>query len=88
MDKVEPSLLTRSLEDYLETIYILIRDRKVARVKDIAAARDVKMSSVTPAMHRLDDLGYIVYRQREFIELTEKGEKLARKTMARHDLLV
>jgi len=88
MAKIETGALTGSLEDYLETIYLLIRDRKVARVKDIAQARDVKMSSVTPAMHRLAELGFVVYRQREFIELTEKGEEVARKTMARHDLLV
>jgi DtxR family Mn-dependent transcriptional regulator len=88
MVKTEVDALTGSLEDYLETIYLLIRDRKVARVKDIAEARDVRMASVTPAMRRLADLGYIIYRQREFIELTEKGEQVARKTMARHDLLV
>jgi DtxR family Mn-dependent transcriptional regulator len=88
MDKIEESALTKSLEDYLETIYLLVRDRKVARVKDIAQERDVRMSSVTPAMHRLADLGYIKYRQREFIELTAKGERTARKTMARHELLV
>ena len=88
MGKIEAGTLTGSLEDYLETIYLLIRDRKVARVKDIAKARDVKMSSVTPAMRRLAELGYIVYRQREFIELTDEGIEVARKTMARHDLLV
>jgi DtxR family transcriptional regulator, Mn-dependent transcriptional regulator len=86
--KSEEMALTGSLEDYLETIYLLIRDRKVARVKEIAEARTVKMSSVTPAMRRLDEMGLINYRQREFIELTPRGEKLARKTIARHDLLV
>jgi len=88
MVKAEAEMLTRSLEDYLETIYLLMRDCKVARVKDIARARDVKMSSVTPAMRRLSDLGYVKYRQREFISLTKTGEAIARKTMARHDLLV
>ena len=32
MGKIEAGTLTGSLEDYLETIYLLIRDRKVARV--------------------------------------------------------
>jgi len=88
MARSESGTLTGSLEDYLETIYLLIRDRKVARVKDIAKARRVRMSSVTPAMRRLAELGYIRYRQREFIDLTARGEKMARKTIARRDLMV
>ena len=79
--------LTGTLEDYLETIYLLVGDRKVARVKDIAEARQVRMASVTPAMKRLAELGFVLYRQREFIELTPAGERAARRTMARHDLL-
>jgi DtxR family Mn-dependent transcriptional regulator len=80
--------LSESLEDYLETIYNLVRDRKVARVKEIARARDVKMASVTTAMKRLSELGLIHYNQREFIELTPEGEETARRTLTRHDLLV
>jgi DtxR family Mn-dependent transcriptional regulator len=79
--------ITKALEDYLETIYLIIRDSKVARVRDIARARDVKMASVTPAMKRLGELGLIDYSQREFIELTPEGERLARRTLARHDIL-
>ena len=34
--------LTGSLEDYLETVYLLIQERRVARVRDIARARSVR----------------------------------------------
>ncbi len=81
------STLTPALEDYLESIYLLVRERKVARVKDIAKARDVKMSSVTTAMKRLAELECIDYSRREYIELTPKGEELARRILARHDIL-
>lgn len=81
------SSITNALEDYIETIYLLVRDNKLARVKDIAKARDVKMGSVTPAMKRLAEMGYISYEQREYIDLTPKGEQLARSILARHDLL-
>ncbi|MHC4941403.1 MAG: metal-dependent transcriptional regulator [Planctomycetota bacterium] len=81
-------VLTESLEDYLETIYVLVRDRKVARVKEIAKARGVRMASVTTAMHRLSEMELIHYNQREFIELTTEGEEMARRIMARHDLLI
>ena len=41
--------LSESLEDYIEIIYGLIESQKVARVRDIARAKDVKMSSVVAA---------------------------------------
>ena len=79
--------LTGSLEDYLETIYLLIQERRVARVRDIAKARNVKAGSVTPALRRLSDLGLIEYEQREYIDLTERGEQEARRVLSRHQLL-
>lgn len=79
--------LTGALEDYLETIYELVRDQKVARVKDIARARKVRAASVTPAMRRLSDLGLIRYVQREYIDLTPEGEVEARRIYARHQAL-
>lgn len=80
--------LTSALEDYLETIYELVRERKLARVKDIAKARGVRSASVTPAMHRLSDLGLIRYHQREYIDLTAAGEREARRVYAKHQVLV
>jgi DtxR family Mn-dependent transcriptional regulator len=79
--------LTPSLEDYLETVYELVRDNKVARVRDIADARNVKASSVTPAMRRLHELGFVKYGRREFIELTPAGEARARRIFSRHQIL-
>jgi len=79
--------LTSSLEDYLETIYELVRDQKLARVKDIAKARGVRAGSVSPAMRRLAAMGLIEYAHREYIDLTPAGEQLARSIYARHQLL-
>jgi DtxR family Mn-dependent transcriptional regulator len=79
--------LTGSLEDYLETIFELVRDKKFARVKDIAKARGVKAGSVSPAMRRLADLGLIKYMEREYIDLTPAGEVEARRIYAKHQLL-
>ena len=84
---IDTKPLTASLEDYLETIYELIRDRKVARVRDIAKARGVKAGSVTPAMKRLAEHGLITYEQREYIELTAAGEEAARRVLSRHQIL-
>lgn len=88
MDRPEELELSQSLEDYLETIYELVRDNKVARVKEIARLRAVRPGSVSPAMRRLADLGLIRYEQREYIDLTPAGEEQARRVMARHELLL
>ena len=79
--------LTSALEDYLETIYQLVRTNKLARVKDIASARGVRSASVTPAMKRLSEMGLVRYEQREYIDLTPEGEEAARRILARHQLL-
>ncbi len=79
--------LTGALEDYLETIFELVRKQKLARVKDIAKARGVKAGSVSPAMRRLADLNLIKYVEREYIDLTEEGEAEARRVFAKHQLL-
>lgn len=79
--------LTGSLEDYLETIYDLIRQKKHARIRDIARARQVRAGSVTSAMQRLARMGLIKYARNEYIELTPSGEEIARRIEARHNLL-
>jgi DtxR family Mn-dependent transcriptional regulator len=79
--------ITASLEDYLETIFEFVRDRRFARVRDIAAARGVKASSVTPALKRLAEMGLINYERREYIDLTPEGEAIARRVLSRHHLL-
>ncbi|MBN2530592.1 MAG: metal-dependent transcriptional regulator [Deltaproteobacteria bacterium] len=79
--------LSESLEDYMETIFELVRDNKLARIKDIAKARDVRSASVIPAMRRLSEMGLITYEKREYIDLTPAGERVARRVYARHRLL-
>ena len=79
--------LSESLEDYIEIIYNLIKDHKVARVRDIARAKDVKMSSVVSALKRLDSEKLINYEAHEYVELTRAGEDLAKRLMRRHNFL-
>lgn len=83
---LEPTL-TPALEDYLETIYRLMAGTGYARVRDIAAARDVQPGSVSPAMKRLDALGLVEYERRESVRLTERGLQLARRVDSRHRVL-
>jgi DtxR family Mn-dependent transcriptional regulator len=79
--------LSESLEDYLEIIYNLVQKQRVARVRDIAKAKAVKMSSVTSALKRLDREGLANYKAREFVELTRAGSNLAKRLIKRHNFL-
>ncbi len=83
----EIGALSESLEDYLEVIYHLVEEKKVARVRDIANRKGVKMSSVVGALRRLSAAELIHYRAREYVELTDAGEELAKLVAARHEFL-
>jgi len=85
--EIAPAWITKALEDYLETIFLLVRDHGFARVRDIASARKVKASSVSPALKRLAEQGLVRYVQREYVGLTEQGTHEARRVLARHELL-
>ncbi|NOZ01558.1 MAG: DtxR family transcriptional regulator [Deltaproteobacteria bacterium] len=85
--KATHGTLTRALEDYLETIFRIMSSTPVARVRDIAHARDVRSASVTPALRRLSDMGLIDYARREYVTLTPTGEQEARRVYARHCVL-
>jgi DtxR family Mn-dependent transcriptional regulator len=79
--------LSQSLEDYLETIYHLIQEGKVARVKDVAARLQVQMPSVTGAVRSLAARGLVDHDPYSYITLTEKGEGIARDMVRRHEVL-
>lgn len=82
-----PTPMSEPLEDYLETIYLLVQEHGFARVKDIAKARDVKAATVSIALRKLAEAQLVNYVRREYIGLTEKGEKAARRVLTRHRLL-
>lgn len=79
--------ISSSLEDYLETIYLLVQEQGFARVKDVARARDVKAASVSIALRKLAELALVRYERREYIALTPDGEKAGRRVFSRHRLL-
>lgn len=86
-ESVSAAPMSSPLEDYLETIYLLVQEHGFARVKDIARARGVKAATVSIALRRLADNGLVAYDPREYIGLTLKGEEAARRILTRHRLL-
>ena len=79
--------MTQSLEDYLETIYILISEGRPAQVRDVARLLDVKMPSVVKAIHELKKLELVTQEPYSPIKLTPKGERVASRVLNRHKLL-
>ncbi len=79
--------LSPTMEDYLEAIALLKKDRGVARVKDIGRMMSVKKPSVTGALSALSKNGFVVHERYGYVDLTPEGERLARGVQKRHDIL-
>jgi len=79
--------LSNSREDYLEAIYQICEQKKVARVKNIANRLNVSIGSVNYAINALLDYGLIKHKKYGYIELTEKGKKLGKKILEKHKLI-
>lgn len=78
----------KSREDYLETILVLTKktDDSV-RKTDVAAALGFSRPSVSIALKKLEEDGYIFEDGQRFVHLTPKGEMLAKKIYERHLVL-
>ena len=76
-----------SAEDYLEQILMLLEQKGHARSVDIAAGLSVSKPSVSVAMKKLKENGYIKMSTDNLISLTDKGYAIARKIYDRHQAL-
>ena len=74
-------------EDYLEQILMLLEQKGHARSIDIAAGLDVTKPSVSVAMKKLRENGYIIMGADNLISLTDKGYAIARRIYDRHQAL-
>jgi Mn-dependent DtxR family transcriptional regulator len=83
----ENGRLSPALEDYLEMIYRLCKDRGYTRVGKISECLQVKPSSASKMIVKLAGMEYIRYGRYEIIQLTESGKKLGSYFLARHNIL-
>ena len=79
--------LSDSMENYLETIFLLVRNSPVARAKDISQRLGVNRSSVTGALQALSERGLVNYERYGFVTLTQQGTEIATKVLRRHEAL-
>ncbi|MFZ2938309.1 MAG: metal-dependent transcriptional regulator [Candidatus Omnitrophota bacterium] len=80
--------LSSNMEDYLEAIALLKREKGVARVNDIGRFLRVKNSSVSAALNTLSKKKHVVHERYGYVELTTEGQKLASGVQKRHDILL
>ena len=79
--------LQESGEMYLETILVLSKKNKDVRSIDIARELNYSKPSVSRAIGLLKKDEYIIVDSKGYIELTEKGTKVATTIYDRHDTL-
>ena len=77
--------MTKSLEDYIEVVYVLIHEKNRARVRDIATTLKVKMPSVVKGISELKKLGLVSQEPYGDVELTAKGRRIATMILNRHN---
>lgn len=73
-----------SAEDYLEAIMMLREEKGYVRSVDIAARLSVTKPSVSFAMKKLRENGYIHMDEENLITLTDSGEEIAQRIFDRH----
>ncbi len=76
-----------SSEDYLETILILKERTGQVRSIDIATEMNYSKPSISVAMKKLRENGYIEVDKDGFITLTDSGYEIASSIYDRHKLL-
>lgn len=74
-------------EMYLETILLLKKEDENIRSIDIARELNFSKASVSRAMGKLKEDGYILIDKSNFIDLTIKGEDKARDIYEKHMVL-
>ena len=79
--------MQESPEDYLETIYMISLHSSEVRSIDVARHLGYSKPSVSVAMKRLRENGYVNMDDNSFLTLTESGLAIARSIYERHQVL-
>ncbi|GAB6169596.1 iron dependent repressor, metal binding and dimerization domain protein [Clostridium carnis] len=81
------NVLTASMEDYIEMIYRLAKDKGFTRVNDLSQALNVQPPSTTKMIKKLSELKLATYERYGVIILTDKGNKLGSFLLDRHNTI-
>ena len=80
-------MISKSLEEYLKTIYIIQKQEEQPRVTSIAEKMNCTKASVNKSLKILTEQKLTNYEPYGKIELTEEGIKLAKKSLEANDIV-
>ena len=80
-------MISKSLQEYLKTIYIIEKHGEKPRVTDIAEKMECSKASVNKSVKLLKEENLVDYEPYGQIELTEEGTKLAKKILEANDIV-
>ena len=79
-------MVSKALEEYLKTMYVLQIQNKEIRVTDIANQMNCSKPSVNKAINNLKENRLVEYEAYGKIDLTYKGKDLAKKILEAYDI--
>lgn len=79
--------LTASMEDYLEMICRMLREKEVVRIQELSSQLHVKPSSASKMVNTLKEKGYIQFERYGYLTATQKGMEEGRYLLYRHKVL-
>ena len=78
---------SESVEEYLETLLISEeRGEKLAHLTWVADHLSISAPSALEMLRKLEKEGYVIYKARRGIGLTEKGRRIAKRIIRAHRL--
>ena len=79
--------LQESGEMYLETIYVLLKEKQEVRAIDVGEHMGYSKPSVSRALGILKNGGYVTADKDGYLRLTDAGREVAERTYTRHSVL-
>ena len=80
-------IIKESAENYLESIFVIKKQKGFVRSIDIANDLGVSKPSVSVAMKNFREEGYITVDPDGYIYLTDKGLEIANRVYERHEII-
>ena len=80
-------MISKALEEYVKTMYVLKKQKGEIRVTDIAEKMCCSKASVTKSLNNLKEKSFVEYEAYGEIKLTKQAEELAQKNLEAYDIV-
>ncbi len=79
--------ITSNIEDYLEAIHRIEREKGVVRVKEISRTLGVTYPSTSGILKKIEAMDLVEHERYGYVRLTERGRKIAAEILRREEAL-